>query len=134
MNNILIRSRQNQHGSAGAKMVVVLVILFLIGHAAVNFIPVAYQGATFKEEMQSAVVQGSALPTGNPVATTQVRIKQSAESNNLPVDTIIEVKQIKGGIQAHAIYTKKVNILPFGIYVYNYKFDHTAAPIGFLMK
>lgn len=134
MKNILIRSRQNQHGSAGAKMVVVLVILFLIGHAAVNFIPVAYQGANFKEEMQSAVVQGSALPTGNPVATTQVRIKQSADSNNLPADTIIEVKQIKGGIQAHAIYTKKVNILPFGIYVYNYKFDHTAAPIGFLMK
>jgi len=134
MKNILNRSRQNQHGSAGAKMVVVLVILFLIGHAAVNFIPVAYQGANFKEEMQTAVVQGSALPTGNPVAATQVRIKQSADSNNLPADTFIEVKQIKGGIQAHAIYTKKVNILPFGIYVYNYKFDHTAAPVGFLMK
>jgi len=31
-------------------------------------------------------------------------------------------------------YTKKVPILPLGIYTYNYVFDNTATPAGFLMK
>ncbi|HMS39205.1 MAG TPA: hypothetical protein PKE69_03190 [Pyrinomonadaceae bacterium] len=134
MKQILVKTRHSERGSAGAKMLAFLAVLFLIGHAGINFIPVAYQGASFKEAMQTAVVQGSALPGGNPVGATEARIKQFAESGGIPPDAVIIVKQIKGGVQAHATYSKKINILPFGLYVYNYQFDHTAAPIGFLMK
>ncbi len=130
-----VNKRHSERGSAGAKMVAVLVVLFLIGHAGINFVPVAYQGASFKEEMHKAVIQGSALPTtGNPIGVTQEKIKRSAESNNIPPDVFIEVKQITGGLQARSVYSKKVNILPFGLYVYNYQFDHSASPVGFLMK
>lgn len=135
MKENLRKNYQNQRGGAGVKMVAVLAVLFLIGHAGVNFIPVAYSGASFKEDMQTAVIQGTALPQGgNPVGSTQLRIKKSAETNNVPIDAFIEVKQITGGLQARAIYSKKVNMLPFGIYTYNYQFDHTATPTGFLMK
>ena len=135
MKENLMKNRQSERGSAGAKMVGVLVVLFLIGHALVNYVPVAYSGASFKEEMQTAVVQGSALPgSGNPLGVTQVKIKHSADANNVPQDAVIEVKPITGGLQAHAMYSKKVNILPFGLFTYNYKFDYTATPIGFLMK
>ena len=135
MKENLMKNRQNERGSAGMKMFGVLVSLFLIGHALVNYVPVAYSGASFKEDMQSAVVQGSALPGGgNPIGVTQTKIKRSADSNSIPQDVFIEVKQLNGSLQAHAIYSKKVNILPFGLFTYNYKFDHTATPVGFIMK
>ncbi len=134
MKENLVNKRHSERGSAGAKLVAVLAVLFLIGHAGLNFIPVAYQGASFREDLRMAVLQGSALPSGNSVGTTEARIKQSAESNQIPADAVIQVKQIKGGVQAQAVYSKKVNILPFGLYVYNYQFDYTAAPTGFLMK
>lgn len=124
-----------ERGGAGVKMIIVLVILFLIGYAGINYIPIAYEGASFKEDMQTAVVQGTALPNGgNPVNATQVRLKRAADANNLPPDTLIEVKQMNGALQARVIYSKKVNILPFGLYVYNYQFDHIATPGGFLLK
>lgn len=135
MKEYLIKDYRNERGGAGVKMLAILVILFLIANAGYNYIPVAYQGASFKEEMQTAVMQGSALPNGgNPIGTTQARIKRVANSNNIPLDAFIEVKQINNAIQAHVIYSKKVNMLPFGLYVYNYQFDHVAMLGGFLMK
>ena len=124
-----------ERGGAGVKMIVVMLVLFLIGHAAINYIPVAYEGASFKEEMQTAVVQAIALPNGgNPVGATQLRVKRAADGNDLPSDTFIEVKQVKNIVQAHVIYTKKVNLLPFGLWVYDYQFNHVATPSGFLLK
>ncbi len=135
MKENLIKAKHRERGGAGMKMLLVLTVLFLIAHAGFNFVPVAYQGASFKEEMYTAVVQGSAVSSGgNPIGVTQARIKRVADANNIPSDTFIEVKQISGGLQARAIYSKKVNILPFGLYVYNYQFDHTVAPAGFLTK
>jgi D-ornithine 4,5-aminomutase subunit beta len=34
----------------------------------------------------------------------------------------------------NAAYSKKVGLLPFGIYTYTYQFDHVAVPTGFLLK
>ncbi len=135
MKEKLAKDNRRERGGAGVKMIVVMVVLFLIGHAAINYIPVAYEGASFKEEMQTAVVQAIALPNGgNPVGATQLRMKRAADGSNLPSDTFIEVKQVKSVVQAHVSYTKKVNLLPFGLWVYNYQFDHIATPAGFLLK
>ncbi len=135
MKENLRKKYERDRGSAGIKMTIVLTILFLVGYAGVNYVPVAYEGASFREEMQTAVVQGTALPNGgNPVGATQYRLKRLADNTNLPPDTFIEVKQVNGGLQAHVFYSKKVNLLPFGLYVYNYQFDHIATPAGFLMK
>jgi hypothetical protein len=128
-------SQRRQRGSAGIKLVVILMVLFLIANAGFNFVPVAYSGENFKQEMHTAVLQGFALPNaGDPVGKTKVKIRSVADVNNIPPDALIEVKLVNNVLQAHVAYSKSVEILPFGLYTYNYHFDHTATPNGFLTK
>lgn len=126
---------RRQRGGAGIKLVLLLVVLFLIGHGLINFVPVAYNGASFKEEMQTAVVQGTALPNGNdPLGVIKARLKRIAVNNSLPPNAFMEVKQVNNVVQARVAYSQDVHILPFGLYTYHYQFDHTATPTGFLAK
>jgi Flp pilus assembly protein TadG len=130
------KHQKSEHGGAGVKMTLVLAGLFLLAHAAYNYIPVAYDSANFKQEMQTAVVQAAALQGANQTAVDSVKAKlrRAAVNNNVPTDALIEVKPINNVVRAHVSYVKPVNILPFGIYKYNYQFDDTATPSGFLFK
>lgn len=126
---------RSQRGGAGIKLVLILAALFVVGHAGWNYIPVAYSGASFKEELQTAVIQGTALPGGNdPLGAIKARIKRIATIYDLPPDYVCEVKQVGNVVQAHVSYSKQVQILPFGLYATTYHFDHTATPSGFLSK
>ena len=129
-------SQNSERGGAGVKLTLVLVTLFLIAHAGFNYIPVAYEGENFKQDMQTAVVQAVALPGANVTILDSVKHKVSmaALNNNVPTNALIEVKQVGNIVQAHVKYSKQVNILPFGIYKYNYQFEKTATPTGFLFK
>jgi hypothetical protein len=131
-----IKHQKSEHGGAGVKMTLVLLGLFLLAHAAYNYIPVAYDSANFKQEMQTAVVQAAALQGGNQKAVESVkaRLGRAAANNNVPSDALIEVKPMNNVVRAHVSYVKPVNILPFGLYKYNYQFDDTATPSGFLFK
>lgn len=126
---------ESQRGSAGVKLLIVGVILFLVAHAGYNYIPVAYQAETMKQDMQTAVLQGSALGVGkNPIAIVKQRLQKSVAENNLPSDTFIDVKQTTNTIQARVYYKKQINMFPFGLWSKDYVFDQTAAPSGFLFK
>lgn len=129
------KSREFERGSAGVKMMVTLVVMALIGHAGFNYIPVAYEAESVKSDMNTAVLQGLAMP-GKVSVTDNVkgRIQKTFAVNNIPSDAILEVKQAGNNLTARVAYHKTVNILPFGIYKYNYDFDHTATPTGFLLK
>ncbi len=131
-----VKNRQSEHGGAGVKLAVVLATLFAIAHAGFNYIPVAYEAENFKQDMQTAVVQAVALPGANITAIDSVkrRVSAAATNNNVPTNAIIDVKQVGNVVQAHVKYTKQVDILPFGIYKYNYQFEKTATPTGFLFK
>ena len=124
-----------ERGGASVKFLVILTVLFLIGNAAYNYIPIAYEGQDFRQEMETAVVQGMALP-GNVdvVGTIKAKLKRAAAADELPPDAFIEVKLVNGISQARVAYTKQVKLLPFGIYNYTYRFDHTAIPTGFITK
>jgi hypothetical protein len=104
-------------------------------NASLNYVPVAYQGENFKQEMQTIVVQGMALPLNgaNPADAMKAKLTRAAKDYNLP-PALIDVKHINSVTSAHVKYSKEVGILPFGIYNYNYEFDHTATPNGFLVK
>lgn len=130
------KSRNGERGEAGAKLLIVLTVLILIGHAGINYVPVAYAGESFKQDMQTAVVQGLATPTraGKPTDFVKDKIARAIAANDVPGDAYVEVKQNGKTLQARVYYTKTVNILPFGIYKYEYVFDHTATPTGFLLK
>jgi hypothetical protein len=127
--------RHSERGSAGVKFLLIFGSLLLAAHAAYNYVPVAYEAESMRTEMQTAVVQGLALPGKvNPVENVKSRIARAAQVNELPTDVVIDVKQNGNVISAHVAYSKQVNMLPFGMYKYNYQFDHTATPTGFLLK
>lgn len=135
MERNIVKNCRAERGGAGIKMVLVLVVLFLIGHGLINFVPVAYNGASFKEEMQTAVVQGTALPNGNdPIGVIKFRLKRVGAAHSIPLNAFMEVKHLNGIVQARVAYTQDVALLPFGLYTYHYQFDHTATPSGFLTK
>jgi hypothetical protein len=130
-----MKNGNSEKGSASIKLVAILLVLFLAAHAGYNYIPVAYEGQNFKQEMQTAVVQGMAVPAGMTMGDmVKGRLKRAAAQNNLPPDVFIQVKPANNSIQAHVAYTKQVNLLPFGLYKYNYQFNHVATPTGFLLK
>jgi len=130
-----IRNKNSEKGSAKVKLIVFLLILFVIGHAGYNYIPVAYEGENFKQEMQTAVVQGRAVPPGMTVNDmVKGKLQRAILANNVPADAFVQVKPANNSVQAHVAYTKQVNLLPFGIYKYNYQFNHIATPTGFLLK
>ena len=130
-----VNGRESERGSAGAKFLIVFVLIVLAANAGYQFIPVAYAGESLKQEMQTAVVNGMAVPVRmTPIDYVKNRVQKAVSDNNLPSDTLIEVKQVGNVVQAHATFNQKIPVLPFGIYSYDYKFDYTATPAGFLLK
>lgn len=130
-----LENRSSERGGAGVKLLIVVLVLYLFGNAGYQFIPVAYAGESLKQDMQTAVVQGFALPgKGSPVEMVKKRILMSVESNHVPPEVFIEVKAVNNVVQAHVVYTQEVPVLPFGIYNYQYEFDHTVTPTGYLTK
>jgi hypothetical protein len=134
MNN-LAKKRPSERGSAAVKFTIILTALILAGHAGLNYVPVAYDAECLKTDMSTAVLQGLALPGKvNPIENVKVRIQKSIALNDIPANAFVDVKQNGNSLTAHVTYAKDVNILPFGIYRYSYRFDHTATPTGFLLK
>ncbi|MBS1794524.1 MAG: hypothetical protein JSS81_11755 [Acidobacteria bacterium] len=135
MSKAVTKGRNSERGAAGSKFLIILAVLVLIGNAGFNFIPVAYNGESLKQDMQTAVVQGLAMPGKmSPVDMVKQRINTSIQSNNIPSNAWVEVKQVNNIVQARVFYVKEVPVLPFGIYNYHYQFDYTATPTGFLTK
>ena len=129
------KQRDGEHGGAGVKFLIFLGLIILLAHAGYNYVPVAYSAESLKTEMHTAVMQGLALPGKmNPVDNVKARISRAIEQNEIPPDAIVEVKQNGNALTAHVTFSKQVNILPFGMYKYNYNFDHMATPTGFLLK
>lgn len=131
-----LEKRNSERGGAGVKLLAVAVVLFLIGNAGYQWIPAAYAGENLKQEMQAAVLQGLTLPpsAGNPAEATRKRLEKFAAANSIPPEAFIEVKMMKSSIQAHVSYTKQIPLVPFGIYNYEYQFNHIATPTGFLTQ
>ena len=86
--------------------------------------------------MHAAVMQGMSLPptVGNPVNATKKRILGVMQANNIPSYAFLEVKQANNMIQARVAYTQPIPILPFGLYDYNYQFDHSTRTGNYLAK
>ena len=133
--NKALRDRSGERGSAGVKFAAFLTVLILAGNAGYNYIPVAYEAESLKSDMAAAVLQGLAMPGKvNPVDNVKARVVKALQTNSAPADATLSVTQQGNVIQARVTYTKNVAILPFGIYNYQYKFDNTATPTGFLLK
>ncbi len=130
-----VRKRDSERGSAGAKLVIFLGILFLSANAGYNYVPVAYNAQSLRSDMDTAILQGMAMPGKiNPVDNVKERISKALVVDNAPQGATLDVKQVGTGLTARVTYQQQVNILPFGMYKYNYVFDYTSTPTGFLLK
>ena len=131
----LNRDRSSEKGSAAVKFLLIFIVLAAVANAGMNYVPVAYQGASFKQEMDTAVVK--ALGSSGrikPLEVVQASIKKASVDYDIPADAFVEIKPVNGVIEAHVAYTRPVRMLPFGMYTYTYNFDHHAKPVGYLLK
>lgn len=130
-------TKKSQRGSAGVKLLAVGVVLFLIGHAGFNYIPVGFECENYKQKMNEVVMNAYAMPnapTSTPEAVTD-RLRRNFVEHNIPADAFLKVEKVKdGALKAQVYFKKSINILPFGIYRYEYEFNHTASPAGYLAK
>ena len=55
-------ARASERGSAKVKFLIIAVVIIGAANAGYNYIPVAYAGESFKQEMQTSVVNGMAMP------------------------------------------------------------------------
>jgi|SRR5215204_143974 len=134
MNN-LERDRSSERGSAAVKFLAVALVIVLCANAGYNYIPVAYEGATLREAMDTAVVKGlAASGQMKPLDVVRASVEKAVRENNVPADAFVEIKPAGTVVQARISYTKQVSILPFGIYKYKYNFNYLATPSGYLLK
>lgn len=125
----------SERGSAAIKFLLIFLVLVLAANAGFNYVPVAYQGASFKQEMDTAVVKGiSAAGRVKPMEAVAASIKKASFDYDIPDDAFVEIKPVNGVVEARVAYTRPVNMLPFGLYQYNYDFDYVAKPTGYLLK
>jgi hypothetical protein len=112
--------RNGEQGGAGIKFLFIVLVLGVFANAGINYLPVAYQAANFRQEMDTAVVKAS--------------LAKAARDNDIPPEAIIDIRPAGNVVQAQATYTRQVQLLPFGLYKYNYNFYYVAAPTGYLLK
>ncbi len=131
----LERDRSSERGSAGVKFLMVAVILALSANAGYNYIPIAYEGANLRQELDTAVVKGLAASGQlKPLEVVRASVEKAIRENNVPSDAFVEIKPVGTVVQAHVAYTKQISMLPFGIYKYKYDFNYRATPSGYLLK
>lgn len=124
-----------EQGGAGVKFLFVFIVLALVAHAGFNYVPVAYEGASFRQEMDTAVVKAlGAQGRIKPMDVVQASLNKATREYQIPEDAVVEIQPVNGVVEAHVAYTRQVNILPFGLYKYKYNFDYTAHPTGYLLK
>jgi hypothetical protein len=127
--------RISERGGAAVKFLLIFIVIVLVGNAGFNYIPVAYNGASFRQEMDTAVVK--ALGSSGrikPMDVVTASVRKASADHNIPDDAFVEIRPVNGVVEAHVIYTEKVNMLPFGLYKYDYNFDYVARPVGYLLK
>ena len=127
--------RTSERGSAAVKFLLIFTVIVLIGNAGINYIPVAYNGASFRQEMDTAVVKAlGSSGRMKPMDVVTASLRKASSDHNIPEDAFVEIKPVNGVVEAHVIYSEKVNMLPFGLYKYDYNFDYIARPVGYLLK
>ena len=119
---------RGERGGARLNLLILVALVAVVGYAAYNYVPVAYNAFLFKDFMQETVDK-AAYPPGQPADWVETQLKAAAREHGLPADVQVSA-QNEGGRMAARVRWERPVPLPF--YVYQYKFDHTARSSGFI--
>lgn len=119
----------DQVGGAKLFAVVAVASVLLLVNAGYNYFPVLYQCESFKADMNNVIVQVMAMPTNKSESfglKVEKRLIALAGTYGIPSDADIEVVEKEKRVTARVSFVKEVDLLPFGLYKYDYEFDNTA--------
>ena len=124
------KSYKGQLGGTKIYALAALLVLFLLGHAGWNYLPVVYQCENFKSELQSATVRVVSMPHGTNERLAdklKKQIRVAGNENGVPQNALIEITEANNSLKARVRFIRDVDLLPFGLYKYHYEFDSTSA-------
>lgn len=119
---------RGERGAARLNLLIFIALAALIGYAAYNYVPVAYNAFLFKDFMQETVDKAS-YPPGQPLGWVETQLRAKARELDLPADAVYKVQNQNNHVAAHVSWTHPVTMPGF---VYEYEFDHTAKSSGFI--
>ncbi len=123
-----MRSRSSEMGGARLKFLIVVAIIAVVGYAAYQFIPVAFEAYQIKDLMQHDV--DTAVATGKSADWIKDQLVKSSPEYGIPQNAVITAQQDeKNRLEVRVQYTKPIE---FPGFTYNYEFDHTARSSTFL--
>jgi|ERR1700730_8228747 len=121
------KTRTSERGGARLKFILVVAIIGVVAYAALQFIPVFFQGYQIKDLMQHDV--DTAVTLGNPPSWVKDQLTKSFPEYGIPADAVIAPTQQDNRMEVRVQYTLPIQ---FPGFVYNYEFDHTAKSATFL--
>ena len=127
------RQRYNERGEGGAKLIMFLAVVFLAGYAAVNYVSAFYEAEEFKNSMKASVTNSIIRPPRgvgevDMVSFVKKNLKATLKKEGMPENANVKVTNENKVIEAQVTYSKKINLLPFGLYQYDYAFNHKVTP------
>jgi hypothetical protein len=135
-NENLPMAAQGGNGELGGSKItltIVLVVLALAIHAGVNLLPVKYNDSDIKQQLQgiatNAVVNTSATTGNNQISWATTELNRLATDYGLP-PTAFKAEMAGQNVKTSVKYKRKVAILPFGLYDYEYDLDYSAVSFG----
>ena len=117
---------RGERGGARLNMLIVVALVAVVGYAAYNYVPVAYNAFLFKDFMQETVDKAT-YPPGQPLSWVDSQLRAKGRELDLPEDAVYTVQNQNNHIAARVRWSRAI-ALPG--YVYDYEFDHTAKSRG----
>jgi hypothetical protein len=119
---------RGERGGARLNFLIVVALVALVGYAAYNYTPVAYDAFLYKDFMQETVDK-AAYPPGQPLGWVESQLRAKAEELGLPPDAVYSVQNQDNHVSARVRWTYPI---PMPGFIYDYEFDHTAKSKGFI--
>ena len=119
---------RGERGGARLSFLIVVALVALVGYAAYNYVPVAYNAFLFKDFMQETVNK-AAFPPGQSVGWVESQLRAKAKEFDLPDDTAYTVQNQENRVVARVRWSRPI---PMPGFIYEYDFDHTARSSGFI--
>jgi len=129
MSHRIVFPKQNERGSARAKLIIFLATFAVVVYVGYMYIPVAVDAYYFKDAMQNKV--DAAATQGFDTAWVKDQLEKTKKEFNVPPDATIAPAQKDNQMTVHVQFTRSIS---FPGYTYKYEFDHTAVSKTFLFK